>query len=197
MQRADEPFAAEWALPGGIVHANESLECAARRVLDERARAPEAYLEQLYTFGDPGRDPRGRTLSVAYVTLLPLGDHLTAAGRGTLALRWSPVAGLPRLAFDHVRIVRYAAYRLAQKISYTPLAFRVLPDSFTMADLRALHEAVQGHALHPSNFARQMLGRWDLSPISGARDRRTRRPARLYRYTGPSEIEGPPASPNS
>jgi 8-oxo-dGTP diphosphatase len=192
MQRADEPFASWWALPGGIVRPDESLLVAARRVLMERTQAPNDYMEQLYTFGDPDRDPRGRTVSVAYITLLPIGEYATRAGRGALSLSWAAAGSLPDLAFDHRQIVEYACYRLAQKVGYTPLAFRVLPEMFTMADLRALHEAVLGHALHPSNFARQMLARWDLSPISGARDKRTRRPARLYRYTGPPEIEGPP-----
>src|SRR5438034_275388 len=80
------------------------------------------------------------------------------------------------LAFDHGRIAAYARWRLAQKFTYTPLAFQVLPEQFTLGDLRAVHEALEGRTYDPSNFQRQMLARWDLAPVPGARDRRTRRP---------------------
>jgi 8-oxo-dGTP diphosphatase len=102
------------------------------------------------------------------------------------------VDGLPQLAFDHARIAAYARRRLAQKLTYTPLAFHVLPETFTLGDLRTLYEAVDGRRYDPSNFPKQMLARWDLAPLPGVRDRRTRRPARLYRYIGPREIAGPP-----
>lgn len=190
--RAEEPFAGMWALPGGIVRADERLDDAACRILAERTDVRSAYLEQLYTFGDPGRDPRGRTVSVAYMALLPRGEHPIQAGRGVDRVAWWPVAALPALAFDHAEIAAYAYQRLQQKIGYAPLVFRVLPETFTMADLRRVHEAILGYPLHPSNFVRQMLSRWDLAPVSGVRDRRTRRPARLYRYIGPREIPGPP-----
>jgi 8-oxo-dGTP diphosphatase len=192
MERADEPFAGAWALPGGLVGAEERLDAAAARVLAARTGVEDAYLEQLYTFDDPARDPRGRTISVTYYGLLPLGDHPVRPGRGAQAADWRPVDRLPPLAFDHDAIAAYARWRLTQKITYAPLVFRVLPEAFTMGDLRLAHEAILGESLHPSNFVRQMLSRWDLSPVPGARDRRTRRPARLYRYVGPPEIPGPP-----
>jgi 8-oxo-dGTP diphosphatase len=110
------------------------------------------------------------------------------------AAAWHPVDALPPLAFDHGGIAGYANWRLKQKIDYTPLAFHVLPETFTMADLRRVYEAVHGQVFDPSNFNRQMLARWDLAPVPGARDRRTRRPARLYRYIGPRQIPGPPAA---
>jgi 8-oxo-dGTP diphosphatase len=192
MERADEPFAGAWALPGGLVGAEERLDAAAARVLAARTGVEDAYLEQLYTFDDPARDPRGRTISVTYYGLLPLGNHPVRPGRGAQAADWRPVDRLPPLAFDHDAIAAYARWRLTQKITYAPLVFRVLPEAFTMGDLRLAHEAILGESLHPSNFVRQMLSRWDLSPVPGARDRRTRRPARLYRYVGPPEIPGPP-----
>jgi len=196
VQRAETPFAGAWALPGGTVHADETLDAAASRCLAERTGVDGAYLEQLYTFGDPGRDPRGRTLSVAYVALLPAGDPRPAhRGRGVREVGWFPVDALPALAFDHDRISAYARWRLAQKLTYTPLAFHVLPATFTLGDVRALHEAVDGRRYDPSNFQKQMLARWDLAPVSGVKDRRTRRPARLYRYIGPREIAGPPPNP--
>ena len=191
VRRSEEPFAGEWALPGGAVGPDEGLDAAAERILAERTGLAAAYLEQLYTFGDPGRDPRGRTVSVAYYALLT-GRPRPLAGRGVLEAGWRPVEALPPLAFDHGRIAAYARWRLAQKITYTPLAFRALPERFTMGDLRAVHEAIAGQAYDPSNFARQMLARWDLAPVPGAKDRRTRRPARLFRYIGSREIAGPP-----
>jgi 8-oxo-dGTP diphosphatase len=193
VQRAEEPFAHAWALPGGAVRPDEPLDAAAARLLTERTGIRSVYLEQLYTFGDPGRDPRGRTVSVTYFALLNAAEQVPVRpGRGVDDVGWWPVDGLPQLAFDHARIAAYARRRLAQKLTYTPLAFHVLPETFTLGDLRTLHEAVDGRRYDPSNFPKQMLARWDLAPLPGVRDRRTRRPARLYRYIGPREIAGPP-----
>ena len=192
VRRAAEPFAGLWALPGGVVGIHEPLDDAARRALVERTGVWGTYLEQLYTFGDPGRDPRGRTVAVAYYALLPGEPPAPRPGRDVAEAAWHPVAALPPLAFDHGRIAEYARWRLKQKLDYTPLAFHVLPETFTMADLRKVHEAIHGQPQDPSNFARHMLGRWDLAPVPGVRDRRTRRPARLYRYIGPRQIAGPP-----
>jgi len=193
VKRAEPPFADVWALPGGAVETDEPLDAAAARLLAERSGVSGTYLEQLYTFGDPGRDPRGRTLSVTYFGLLRTGQHQpVCAGRGVREVAWFAADALPPLAFDHGRIAAYARRRLAQKLTYTPLAFYVLPDIFTLGDLRTLHEAVEGRRYDPSNFPKQMLGRWDLAPVPGVRDRRSRRPARLYRYVGPGDIAGPP-----
>lgn len=199
VRRIDEPFAGTWALPGGPVGLDEPLDDAARRILEETTGLWGLYLEQLYTFGDPGRDPRGRAISVAYYAILPPGGAGngprggTRPGRGVADAAWYPADQLPgALGFDHGRIAAYARWRLAQKILYTPLAFYLLPDRFTMADLRGVYEAVVGERYDPSNFARQMLARWDLAPVPGTRDRRTRRPARLFRYIGAREISGGP-----
>ncbi len=199
VRRQDEPFAGTWALPGGSVGFDEPLDDAAQRILVETTSLWGLYLEQLYTFGDPGRDPRGRAISVAYYAILPPGKPgerqrtTTRPGRGVTETAWYPIDDLPGpLAFDHGRIAAYARWRLAQKILYTPLAFYLLPDRFTMADLRSVYEAVIGEQYDPSNFARQMMARWDLAPVPGVRDRRSRRPARLFRYIGPREIKGGP-----
>ncbi|MGH2346839.1 MAG: NUDIX domain-containing protein, partial [Chloroflexota bacterium] len=135
-RRANPPFAGSWALPGGLVGTNEPLDRAAHRVLDERTGVHSFYLEQLYTFGGPARDPRGRTVSVTYYTLLGAGDPAEHPGRGISELTWCAADDPPDLAFDHAAIAAYARRRLAQKISYAPLAFRVLAEHFTMADLR-------------------------------------------------------------
>jgi 8-oxo-dGTP diphosphatase len=192
VRRTEPPFAGAWALPGGAVRVGEPLDAAAARILAERTGVPGPFLEQLYTFGQPGRDPRGRTVSVAYVALLPGGERPARTGRGVDDVAWHPADALPPLAFDHAQIAAYARWRLAQKVTYTPLAFQILPEQFTLGDLRAVHEALEGRVYDPSNFQRQMLARWDLAPVPGARDRRTRRPARVYRYLGPRQIAGPP-----
>lgn len=198
VQRTQDPFANAWALPGGDIHVDEPFDAAAQRILSESAGLWGVYLEQLYTFGDPGRDPRGRAVSIAYYALMPamsVGSGMTIArpGPGWNAAEWHPVDKLPGpLAFDHGRIVSYARWRLSQKISYTPLAFHLLPEHFTMSDLRGVYESIVGEEYDPSNFTRQMLARWDLAPVPGTRDKRSRRPARLYRYIGPREIPGGP-----
>jgi 8-oxo-dGTP diphosphatase len=198
VQRGDEPFAGAWSLPGGDIHVDEPFDAAAQRILSESAGLWGVYLEQLYTFGDPGRDPRGRAVSIAYYALMPAvsvdsGMQSARPGKGLTAAAWHPVDRLPGpLAFDHGRIVSYARWRLSQKVTYTPLAFHLLPENFTMSDLRGVYESIVGEEYDPSNFTRQMLARWDLAPVPGARDRRSRRPARLFRYIGPREIPGGP-----
>ena len=195
VRRQAEPFAGEWALPGGVIQGREPLEDAARRILAERTSLAVAYLEQLYTFGEPDRDPRGRTLSIAHYALLPPGPAADAAqpGRAVGGLRWADADDLPSLAFDHGRIAAYARQRLAQKLAYSPLAFYLLPEKFTMADLRRVHEAIEGRRYtHLSNFQTLMRARWDLLRIPGEFDRRSKRPAQRYRYGGALDVPGPP-----
>jgi 8-oxo-dGTP diphosphatase len=162
--------------------------------LPRRGEARGTHLEQLYTFGDPDRDPRGRTISVAYYALLPIGDTATVrAGEGVDAVSWQPVSALPPLAFDHTRIAAYACQRLRAKIAYAPLVFRVMPETFTMGELREQYERILGTRLHPSNFTRQILARWDIAPVPGTHHKREkRRPARVYHYTGSLDVEGAP-----
>lgn len=195
VRRQAAPFADTWALPGGVVRGHEPLETAARRILAERTGLAVAYLEQLYTFGDPDRDPRGRTLSVAYYALLPPTALADAAqpGRAVGELRWADADELPELAFDHGRIAAYARQRLAQKLAYSPLAFYLLPKKFTMADLRRVHEAIEGRRYtHLSNFQTLMRTRWDLLRVPGEFDRTSKRPAQRYRYGGALDVPGPP-----
>lgn len=198
VRRLDEPFAGTWSLPGGMVGLDEPFDDAARRILVETTGLWGLYLEQLYTFGDPGRDPRGRAISVAYYAILPpslpgSAPTETRPGKGVTDAAWFPIDVLPGvLALDHGRIAEYARWRLAQKIMYTPLAFYLLPESFTMGDLRCVYEAVVGERYDPSNFGRQMMARWDLAPVPGTRDRRSRRPARVFRYIGVRDIPGSP-----
>jgi 8-oxo-dGTP diphosphatase len=183
-RREADPFAGWLALPGGFVGIDESLDTAARRVLADKAgfEAGEGgWLEQLYTFGDPGRDPRMRTVSVAYFALLPQGRLLEAVGaRDDLTL--APVTTLDEpMAFDHAAIIAAAHERLKGKLDYAPVAFALLPDRFTLRDLQAVHEAITGTRFNKPAFRRRMIDTGWIAP-TGERETDTPfRPAELYR----------------
>ncbi|MBB4615800.1 NUDIX domain-containing protein [Novosphingobium sp. ERN07] len=183
-RRAEEPFADRLALPGGFVSLDETLDRAARRVLADKAglaAQDSAWLEQLYTFGDPQRDLRMRTVSVAYFALLPHAVLEGAvASRSDLALL--PVTD-PResLAFDHSAIIAAAHERLRGKLAYAPVAFALLPDLFTLRDLQTVHEAITGTTFNKPAFRRRMLDTGWIE-ATGQRESDTPfRPAELYR----------------
>jgi len=208
VRRAAAPFAGAWALPGARLGPAERLAHAARRALAERTGLdPGVYLEQLFTFDDPARDPRGRTVSVAYFALLPLGTPAPSPGRAIEEVRWWPADALPGLSFDHAEIVATARARVAAKVEYAPIAFTVLPEQFTIPELRAVHEQLTGRPVrHDNNFWRQITTRWPLEP-TGRRTGGRGRPARLYRLgaaptwtalpTPPAESSPPGGSPTS
>ncbi|MGL4377560.1 MAG: NUDIX hydrolase, partial [Microcoleaceae cyanobacterium] len=150
VMRQEEPFLHYWSLPGTLVRQGESLEEGADRILSEKIRANNLYLEQLYTFGNPGRDPREakdsygvRYLSVSYFALVRYEEaELIATGVGGIA--WYPVEQLPQLAFDHNQILAYGYQRLRNKLEYSPIAFEVLPELFTLNELYQLYTTVLG-----------------------------------------------------
>ncbi|HZR98267.1 MAG TPA: NUDIX domain-containing protein [Chloroflexota bacterium] len=189
VRRLPPPFAWQWALPGGVLGADERLAACACRLLRERTGGAEFYLEQLYTFDALDRDPRGRTLSVAYYALLRGDAGEAPAERDAADARWWPVRRLPAggmLAFDHAQVIRAAHERLRGKLDYAPLAFHLLPATFTMTQLRRVYEAIQERSYDPTNFPRAMLARFPgLAPVVGERDRTSKRPARVYRYEAP------------
>lgn len=185
MQRRDAtPFAGHLALPGGFVRVDEGLDEAARRILTDKAgfHAGEgAWLEQLYTFGAPDRDPRMRTVSVAYFALIPSARLAQAvASRADLSLM--PVAHIAEpLAFDHALVLASAHERLRAKLAYAPIAFALLPDLFTLRDLQNVHEAIAGTAFNKPAFRRRMIDTGWIEP-TGLRETETAfRPAELYR----------------
>jgi 8-oxo-dGTP diphosphatase len=195
VRRATAPFAGRWALPGVRLAGGERLADAACRALQERTGLEVAYLEQLFTFDDPARDPRGRTVSVAYYALLPVGANDVRPGRAVEEVAWWPAEQLPPLAFDHADIAATARRRVAAKTEYAPIAFSVLPERFSMRQLRAVHEVLTGQPYaHENNFARQMTNRWHLK-TTGEQARSGGRPATLYRFVGDSYSRQPSSGP--
>lgn len=181
--RRQPPFAGHLALPGSFVGPQEDLEMAARRVLADKVGLTEGWLEQLYSFGDPARDPRMRIVSIAYFALLP-AERLEAAVAGRDDLTLASVDGHETpLAFDHAIIIALARDRLQGKLSYSPVALALLPDLFTLRDLQMVHEAILATSLNKPAFRRRML---DSGWIAGTGEREAAsafRPAELYRRT--------------
>lgn len=200
VRRKHWPYAGHWAIPGGFVHMAESLEEAAQRELVEETGISDLNLEQLYTFGDPGRDPRTRVITVAYFALIganqstagpgaaPQGQALQA-GSDAAEARWWSVYDLPPLAFDHDRILRYALQRLRWKLENTALGFLLLPKTFTLSELQFVYEAVLHEKLDKGKFRRKILAADVLEETGELREGdqrpadRTGGPAKLYRFT--------------
>jgi 8-oxo-dGTP diphosphatase len=182
IQRRELPFAEMWALPGGFVRVEESLEEAASRELEEETGVSEAYLEQLYTYGEVERDPRGRVVTVAYFALIPADAPVRSeGGSDARQARWHPVESLPPLAFDHSEIVAYALRRLRYKLEYTAACFELLPDEFTLSEIQQTYEMILGEKLDKRNFRRRILEAGIIEQTPRLRGGEGR-PARLYRY---------------
>jgi 8-oxo-dGTP diphosphatase len=182
VRRGIAPYRGRWAIPGGFVLERESLEAAARRELREETGLTDVYLEQLYTFGDVGRDPRGRVVTVAYMALLSGDAAPVVAGSDATEVRWHRVDQLPTLAFDHREILDYAVVRLRNKLEYTTVGFELLPEKFTLSDLQRVYEAILGKALDKRNFRKKIEALDVLTPLDEWRSG-PRRPARLYMFS--------------
>jgi len=180
VQRRYPPFAGQWAIPGGFVEAGESLEAAARRELKEETGVRQVYLEQLYTFGDPKRDLRGRVVTVAYLALVP-APLAIQAGDDACDARWWSVYQLPPLAFDHAKIIKYALQRLRYKLEYTAAGFQLLPPSFTLTKIQLAYQVVLGVPLDKRNFRRR-IAQAGILEETGALTMSRGRPAKLYRF---------------
>jgi 8-oxo-dGTP diphosphatase len=201
VRRTRDPFDGLWALPGGWLDPAEDLEAAASRTLEETTALSPSYLEQLYAFGAVDRST-SRVVSIVYWALLrsdevdaQVAAH-AAAGTAPENVEWFDAASLPRLAFDHNEIVAYALWRLRNKVGYSRIAHGLLPDEFTLADLREVNEAILGRRLDPANFRRQVENSTTLLPTDRFRTG-SHRPARLYRYNRDEELadRGPLRSP--
>ncbi len=188
IKRAIPPFKGRWAIPGGFVLKNESLEAAAKRELLEEAGVKDVYLEQLYTFGEPGRDPRGRIITVAYFALVKQGEVTLAAGSDASEAKWFELTELPTLAFDHQKILDYSLDRLRNKLEYTTVGFELLPKEFTLTQLQHVYEAILGRTLDKRNFRRKIEVLKILKPTGKLHKGGVQRPAKLYEFA-PKQFE--------
>lgn len=180
--QASQPFDGYWALPGGFIAMEESLEASARRTLEREAGLTLSYLEQLYTFGDPQRDPRGRVISVAYLGLVrPEEVSIHAGHPSTADVRWWAVDEVPELAFDHTHLLETAHRRLQTKVSWQPIGVDLLPEAFTLSDLQRVYEIILGRSLDKRNFRRKIVGFDVLVPLDEYRQD-GHRPAQLFRF---------------
>jgi 8-oxo-dGTP diphosphatase len=182
VQRKFPPFAGYWAIPGGFVQMEESLEAGALRELEEETGVRDVYIEQLYTFGKPDRDPRTRVITVAYFALLPKTAAPTLqAGDDAAQARWWSMYDLPDLAFDHAEILDYALTRLRYKLEYSAVGFELLPEKFTLSELQTAYEIILGEKLDRGNFRKKLRRAEVVEAISAYRETGGR-PARLYRF---------------
>jgi 8-oxo-dGTP diphosphatase len=181
VRRRRSPQEGMWAIPGGAVGLDEALEAAALRTLEEETGLVDVFLEQLYTFGEPTRDPRDRVITVTYFAAVPATNVVACAGEDADRVQWWSIYGLPPLAFDHADILSYALTRLRYKLEYTAVGFALLPDEFTLTELQTAYEIVLGEKLDKRNFRRKILSAGVIEPSQGYRSGEGR-PARLYRY---------------
>ncbi|MDP3696405.1 MAG: NUDIX domain-containing protein [Candidatus Taylorbacteria bacterium] len=222
IKRENQPFKNYWALPGGFIHQNESPEKAALRVLDDKAGIKNVFIEQLYTFGGFGRDPRGSIITVAYFALVPeskinpvrslarakgaspkdlQGEDLSALGggiafgeatsNGIQTPTFYSIKKLPRLAFDHKKIIDYALKRLQTKLEYTNAVYSLLPNYFPFNELQKAYEAILGRKLDKRNFRKKFEFLGLIKPTKKVLTGNRQRPARLYQFVSrkPAELK--------
>ncbi len=182
IRRDIEPFQARWALPGGFVHMDETVDEAAKRELVEETGVGRVFLEQLYTFSGLDRDPRERVVSVAYYALVNLSDHRVKAATDAREAAWFATSDLPPLAFDHDMIVDKAQERLRGKVRYQPVGFELLPAKFTLRMLQRLYEKVLEKELDKRNFRKKVLAMGLLEELDEVEQDVAHRAARLYRF---------------
>lgn len=176
------PFEGKWALPGGFVRLEETLDDAARRELSEETGLSKLFLEQLYTFGDLDRDPRERVVSVGYYALVKLMDHRVKAATDAREAAWFEVKKIPQLAFDHRKIFEIALARLKAKVRYEPIGFELLPPKFTLSQLQHLYETVLERSLDKRNFRKKILSMDLLVQLDEFQTGVAHRSPRLYRF---------------
>lgn len=182
IQRDIPPFKGLWAIPGGFVRIEETLEEAALRELQEETGIHHIFLEQLYTFGDLGRDPRDRTVTVAYFALINLVEQKIKASTDARAAEWFAISNIPQLAFDHNQILQIAIARLRSKIRYEPIGFELLPQDFSLSQLQRLYETVLDRPLDKRNFRKKILGMDLLIDTGKVEHNVAHRAAKLYQF---------------
>lgn len=182
IRRQYAPFEDKWALPGGFVLPGESLETAVERELQEETGVAINYLEQLYTFGSPDRDPRQRIVTVAYFGLVNPQQFEIVASTDASEVQWFPADRLPALAFDHRQILNYALERLRNKLTYEPVGLNLLDTDFPFSDLENLYETILGRKIERRNFRRKFMGFGILKEIKVRHTAQKGRPGALFRF---------------
>jgi 8-oxo-dGTP diphosphatase len=182
IRRGVDPFKGRWALPGGFVDIHESLEHAAARELKEEVGVTNVYLEQLFTFGEPKRDPRGRVISVAYFALIDAERQRIVAASDAALAEWHSVFDAPKLAFDHKQILEYAVWRLRNKIEWTTVGYELLPKKFTLSELQRVYEIILQKPVDKRNFRKKILAQGRIRELNETRGDVAHRPARLYSF---------------
>ena len=179
IKRGIEPFKDKWALPGGFVRIDESLEDSAKRELQEETGVKDVYLEQLFTFGDIKRDPRGRVITISYMALVNSDNIKLKATTDALETRWFTINKIPTLAFDHKKIFEYALKRLKWKFEYTSVAFSLLPREFALSQLQKIYEIVFDKKFDKRNFSKKVLS-LNILKEEGINTEVSHRPPRMY-----------------
>lgn len=182
VRRAENPFADCWSIPGGFLKTGESLEAAALRVLREKTGMENVYMEQLYTFGEPDRDPRTRVITVTYFALIPWKNLAQPESAKVADLTWVSVDHLPKLAFDHRDIVQYAIQRLRAKASYSNIVYGLMPRQFRLSELQNIYEIIIDDKLDKRNFRKRMLATGLLQETGKKEAMGAHRPAMLYKF---------------
>lgn len=183
IKRAAWPYEGFWALPGGFVNMSENLESAAKRELFEECGVKDLFLEQLFTFGDPKRDPRTRVITVAYYALAPKAEIKKIQEDEVTEAKYFPIDGLPKLAFDHKKIVDVGFERLKNKIGYSNIVFGLLPKAFSLSQAQNVYEIIYGRKIDKRNFRKWMLSSGLLVATGKSMAGLAHRPAQLYRFT--------------
>ncbi|MET4080872.1 8-oxo-dGTP diphosphatase [Pedobacter sp. UYP30] len=184
IERNEEPFKDWWALPGNIVGHNESLDQSAERILYELTGLSGIYMEQYYAFGDPGRHPQGRVITLAYYALIRLGGEKEVVPRSSYAKQanWMPISKLPKLAFDHQKIYDKGLEKIKRRIKHQPIAFELLPEKFTLTQLQHVYELVLGKKLDKRNFRKKITSFGVLKELNEKQKGVSYRAATLYRF---------------
>ena len=188
IRRAGEPYRGKWALPGGFIHLDEDLDASARRELEEETGVSGVYLEQLYTFGAPQRDPRERVITVAYYALIPSDRLQLRAATDAEAVGWFGMDELPGLAFDHTDIIAMAHERLVAKLDYSTIAFQFMGGDFSLSELQSVYEIILREALDKRNFRKWALALEQIEETGRERRDGAHRPAKLYRLKEPGTV---------
>jgi 8-oxo-dGTP diphosphatase len=181
IRRGEPPFKGSWAFPGGFIEMDEDLESGVRRELQEETGLTDVDLEQLYTFGDPNRDPRERVITVAYYALVPTDHVVLNAADDADAADWFSMDDLPPLAFDHDDILAMAYERLCARLDDSTIALQFMPDEFTLTELQRVYEVILRKALYKQDFRKQIAARGQIKATGRKRGDGSRRPVALYK----------------